>query len=456
MKHYESDRSAGPRNKTFSAAAAKPKKALYAGHTALEQMHLGARFRTMNGMPLDANVPPLSMLQTTPDELSTPDSGQPRQAAGPAMQPAPGRHEAADRQRASSAGISGMPKTHTPEPLSAERESSSLHTMLIGSLITASVAIGLSSSLWLNSLDKSPRSQGGISLWEAPEPLSAGAAAASGPGAEDMKSGIKNAMSGIGQWLLTSFSLAPQAKQSLAADTRQDRPVPAAAPDNRSLPSPDGEAPVSLLPRDTAARADQHPAPLSDAVSAERPASVSPPLPGVAPSLQDASVPKKATSAGRTPAPAQTRTAARKKKTDEQQATASSSARNKYKSKSRAKDRPSSKSRHSSVAVARGERSDEIGRLKSQAFSETASDRIENKKAKRKPPLSDYIFLPQSSSKKESASTRNGKTVKVKQALAQCQHRSNFFRREYCKWQVCGGRWGKYGCPSFDNKTASY
>lgn len=34
-------------------------------------------------------------------------------------------------------------------------------------------------------------------------------------------------------------------------------------------------------------------------------------------------------------------------------------------------------------------------------------------------------------------------------SLAQCNRSGNIFRREQCKWQICAGKWGKGGCPSY-------
>jgi len=39
--------------------------------------------------------------------------------------------------------------------------------------------------------------------------------------------------------------------------------------------------------------------------------------------------------------------------------------------------------------------------------------------------------------------------------IARCEKVSNFIRREMCKWEVCGGKWGKNGCPSYDNPAAN-
>lgn len=34
-------------------------------------------------------------------------------------------------------------------------------------------------------------------------------------------------------------------------------------------------------------------------------------------------------------------------------------------------------------------------------------------------------------------------------SFAQCQALDNFLGREQCKWQVCNGKWGQDGCPSY-------
>lgn len=34
-------------------------------------------------------------------------------------------------------------------------------------------------------------------------------------------------------------------------------------------------------------------------------------------------------------------------------------------------------------------------------------------------------------------------------SYAQCQALDGFLRREQCKWQVCNGKWGQDGCPSY-------
>ena len=36
---------------------------------------------------------------------------------------------------------------------------------------------------------------------------------------------------------------------------------------------------------------------------------------------------------------------------------------------------------------------------------------------------------------------------------AQCQELESFLRREQCKWQVCSGKWGLDGCPSYADEN---
>ncbi|OWW22130.1 hypothetical protein [Noviherbaspirillum denitrificans] len=41
-------------------------------------------------------------------------------------------------------------------------------------------------------------------------------------------------------------------------------------------------------------------------------------------------------------------------------------------------------------------------------------------------------------------------------SLARCEKSTNFIRREYCRWQVCSGAWGKNGCPSYQQQASVY
>jgi hypothetical protein len=40
--------------------------------------------------------------------------------------------------------------------------------------------------------------------------------------------------------------------------------------------------------------------------------------------------------------------------------------------------------------------------------------------------------------------------------LASCERAPNFFRREQCKWRVCGNSWGRNGCPSYPQPESHY
>ena len=40
--------------------------------------------------------------------------------------------------------------------------------------------------------------------------------------------------------------------------------------------------------------------------------------------------------------------------------------------------------------------------------------------------------------------------------LARCDRASNFIRREFCRWRVCNGSWGRNGCPSYQHQAPAY
>jgi len=43
-------------------------------------------------------------------------------------------------------------------------------------------------------------------------------------------------------------------------------------------------------------------------------------------------------------------------------------------------------------------------------------------------------------------------TVAPQTRYGQCLELSSFLSRERCKWQVCNGKWGQEGCPSYETK----
>jgi hypothetical protein len=44
---------------------------------------------------------------------------------------------------------------------------------------------------------------------------------------------------------------------------------------------------------------------------------------------------------------------------------------------------------------------------------------------------------------------RTARVQSIKAGLAGCDKRSNFILREQCRWHLCGGMWGRNGCPSY-------
>jgi hypothetical protein len=101
------------------------------------------------------------------------------------------------------------------------------------------------------------------------------------------------------------------------------------------------------------------------------------------------------------------------------------------------------------AVAARKERDEEIGRLKTQAFSETRKDRLDRGKAAGKPSVRATQFDPQSAKPASSKTKQLASTAGLHNQFMQCERNGNFFSRERCKWRVCGGKWGLDGCPSY-------
>jgi len=55
-----------------------------------------------------------------------------------------------------------------------------------------------------------------------------------------------------------------------------------------------------------------------------------------------------------------------------------------------------------------------------------------------------------------SASASAARVSATRASLAQCDRKSNFIRRELCRWDVCKGSWGKNGCPSYQQQASTY
>jgi len=83
-------------------------------------------------------------------------------------------------------------------------------------------------------------------------------------------------------------------------------------------------------------------------------------------------------------------------------------------------------------------RDPEVERLRQQAEEEL------------KKKTSDSPELAQASSTSPRGLTRDISRL-VRARFNSCKRAGNFFEREKCKWEVCGGMWGRNGCPSYRN-----
>jgi hypothetical protein len=107
---------------------------------------------------------------------------------------------------------------------------------------------------------------------------------------------------------------------------------------------------------------------------------------------------------------------------------------------------PSDKSERTSGQAARDSRSEEVGRLKAKAYSETRRDRLGSSEPAKPSPKEDRIKRQPASL---SDSISSSQSTDLRRALAKCNDEDGLFYRERCKWRLCNGQWGKYGCPSY-------
>lgn len=101
------------------------------------------------------------------------------------------------------------------------------------------------------------------------------------------------------------------------------------------------------------------------------------------------------------------------------------------------------------AVAARRKRTEEIDRLKTQAFSETRKDRLDSGKAAGKPSVRATQFDPQSAKPRSNKTKQLASAAGLRNQFMQCERNGNLFSRERCKWRVCGGKWGHDGCPSY-------
>jgi hypothetical protein len=95
----------------------------------------------------------------------------------------------------------------------------------------------------------------------------------------------------------------------------------------------------------------------------------------------------------------------------------------------------------------------ELDRIKQQAAEEL---RRKNE-AKRAPSEARASSSSQRTAKAPAAPAAQARTKLVYNQLAACENAGNFLLREQCKWQLCSGKWGKNGCPSYSTShSAAY
>lgn len=103
-------------------------------------------------------------------------------------------------------------------------------------------------------------------------------------------------------------------------------------------------------------------------------------------------------------------------------------------------------------AKRKGVRSDEIGRLKSQAYAESSRDRL-----RRSPPPA--RTAPRSTAdiiKPVSATSSKTPASVTRIEFKRCEKIAGLLQREKCKWTVCGTRWENDGCPSFASSEKAF
>lgn len=109
---------------------------------------------------------------------------------------------------------------------------------------------------------------------------------------------------------------------------------------------------------------------------------------------------------------------------------------------------------HQRSHVARRTNKDrEIERIKQQAAEEL------KKKADARRNAIEARLASKGNAKAEQHKTpaaHSARTPAMASLLEQCEQAENFIRREQCKWQLCGGKWGKNGCPSYPSRTSLY
>lgn len=100
------------------------------------------------------------------------------------------------------------------------------------------------------------------------------------------------------------------------------------------------------------------------------------------------------------------------------------------------------------TAPAKSTKDREIERIRQQAEEELKKKSERGRQIGRSR-ANNGVTAKASQRRQEAASARKAGERSVKVSLARCEHASNFIRREQCKWRICGGSWGKNGCPYY-------
>lgn len=109
-----------------------------------------------------------------------------------------------------------------------------------------------------------------------------------------------------------------------------------------------------------------------------------------------------------------------------------------------------------SIAASENEPAEEINRSKVETPSKTRTDRVVTARSARMPSTPASRPNNPATKKTSGKASRSVKHASVAQQFNQCRQKPSFFGREKCKWQVCGGRWGENGCPSYTHDVVSY
>jgi hypothetical protein len=120
---------------------------------------------------------------------------------------------------------------------------------------------------------------------------------------------------------------------------------------------------------------------------------------------------------------------------------------------------PDDKSERASGQAERDSRSEEVSRLKAEAYSETRRNRLSRSTPAKSAPKEEGI--KQKGVRRQptslSGSVSPSQKADLRRALAKCKEEDGLFYQERCKWRLCNGQWGKHGCPSYGrNKREDY